>query len=170
VELAREVGKALARETRSKSACMLLGPTVNIHRSPLGGRNFEVSALAGPFWSSLNVGPELLRGSCLDWSDGIGIHPRTSVGWDIGDHQAFCKLLAAKATSVPTTDRLYKVCNDSETDRRTMSVVVEERTLREIYLRPFQIAFAKASPWGMMTSYNKVEFSLAWIVYCPANH
>lgn len=36
-----KVGKALASECRSKSAWALLGPTVNIHRSPLGGRNFE---------------------------------------------------------------------------------------------------------------------------------
>lgn len=36
------VGKALAQECRSKSASVILGPTVNIHRSPLGGRNFEV--------------------------------------------------------------------------------------------------------------------------------
>lgn len=40
-KLARRVGKALAEETQSKGAYVLLGPTVCIHRSPLGGRNFE---------------------------------------------------------------------------------------------------------------------------------
>jgi beta-glucosidase len=39
--LLTEVGAALARETRTKGAQVLLGPTVNLHRSPLGGRNFE---------------------------------------------------------------------------------------------------------------------------------
>jgi len=39
--LVEEVGKALGRETRSKAAQLLLGPTINIHRSPLAGRNFE---------------------------------------------------------------------------------------------------------------------------------
>src|SRR5690242_19965176 len=39
--LVERVGQALAEETRSKGAQVLLGPTVNIHRSPLGGRNFE---------------------------------------------------------------------------------------------------------------------------------
>lgn len=39
--LARRIGKALAEETQSKGAYVLLGPTVCIHRSPLGGRNFE---------------------------------------------------------------------------------------------------------------------------------
>ena len=41
VELIERVGQALAEETRSKGAQILLGPTVNMHRSPLGGRNFE---------------------------------------------------------------------------------------------------------------------------------
>ncbi len=40
-ELAHEIGKALAAETRSKGARVLLAPTVNIHRSGLNGRNFE---------------------------------------------------------------------------------------------------------------------------------
>ena len=41
VDLIERVGQALAEETRSKGAHILLGPTVNMHRSPLGGRNFE---------------------------------------------------------------------------------------------------------------------------------
>lgn len=40
-ELVGRVGVALAEETKTKSAHILLAPTVNIHRSPLGGRNFE---------------------------------------------------------------------------------------------------------------------------------
>ncbi|MDO8363724.1 MAG: beta-glucosidase [Actinomycetota bacterium] len=40
-ELVHEVGEALAREVRSKGAHVLLAPTVNLHRTPVGGRNFE---------------------------------------------------------------------------------------------------------------------------------
>ena len=40
-ELVREVGRALGREARAKSAHVLLGPTVNLQRTPIGGRNFE---------------------------------------------------------------------------------------------------------------------------------
>lgn len=40
-DLIEEIGGLLAEETKAKSAHVLLGPTVNIHRSPLAGRNFE---------------------------------------------------------------------------------------------------------------------------------
>jgi beta-glucosidase len=44
IELTRRVGAALGDEARSKGAHVLLGPTVNLHRSPLGGRDFECFA------------------------------------------------------------------------------------------------------------------------------
>src|SRR5437667_10536606 len=40
-DLLERVGQALARETKMKGAQVLLAPTVNLQRSPLGGRNFE---------------------------------------------------------------------------------------------------------------------------------
>ncbi len=40
-DLVREIGGALAEETKSKGAHVLLGPTINIHRSVTNGRNFE---------------------------------------------------------------------------------------------------------------------------------
>lgn len=39
--LVEEVGAALGHEARSKGAHVLLAPTVNLHRTPIGGRNFE---------------------------------------------------------------------------------------------------------------------------------
>jgi beta-glucosidase len=39
--LVERVGAALAEETRAKGAQVLLAPTINLHRSPLGGRHFE---------------------------------------------------------------------------------------------------------------------------------
>ncbi len=50
-ELVQRVGQALGQETKTKGAQVLLGPTVNIHRSPLNGRNFE-SFSEDPFLSS----------------------------------------------------------------------------------------------------------------------
>src|SRR5512141_3048396 len=40
-ELIEKAGAALASEVKAKGAHVLLGPTVNIHRTPLAGRNFE---------------------------------------------------------------------------------------------------------------------------------
>ncbi|MFI1047301.1 beta-glucosidase [Streptomyces griseoruber] len=40
-ELARRAGLLLAQEARRKGVHVLLAPTVNLHRSPLGGRHFE---------------------------------------------------------------------------------------------------------------------------------
>lgn len=50
----------------------------------------------------------------------------------------------------------HMVCNDSETDRDRMNAVVDERTLREIYLLPFEFC-AAAGAGAMLTAYNRVN-------------
>ncbi|WP_338759875.1 glycoside hydrolase family 3 C-terminal domain-containing protein [Massilia sp. METH4] len=50
----------------------------------------------------------------------------------------------------------HLVCNDSETERDRMNAVVDERTLREVYLLPFEMA-AAAGCAGMLTAYNRVN-------------
>ena len=47
-------------------------------------------------------------------------------------------------------------CNNSEKSRHWMSMEVDERTLREIYLRAFEMA-CEANPWTVMCSYNLVN-------------
>jgi beta-glucosidase len=49
------------------------------------------------------------------------------------------------------------VANESETDRTTINCVVPERALRELYLRPFEIAVRESQPWALMTSYNLIN-------------
>ncbi|KAI5827683.1 glycoside hydrolase family 3 protein [Schizophyllum commune Tattone D] len=122
VDLAEEVGKALADECRAKGCHILLGPTVNTQRSPLGGRGFE----------SFSEDP-VLNGTIA---------------------AAYINGLQSKGVSATIK---HFVANDQEFERFSISADVSERALREIYLKPFQIALKKGNPWAFMSSYNRVN-------------
>jgi beta-glucosidase len=49
----------------------------------------------------------------------------------------------------------HLVCNDTETARDSYDAIVDEATLREVYLLPFEMA-ARAGCAGLMAAYNKV--------------
>lgn len=122
VDLVERVGQALGQEARTKGASVLLAPTVNIHRSPLNGRNFEC------------------------YSEDPYLSGRMAVAYING----------VQSQGVGATIKHY-VCNDSEYERNSISSEVDERTLREIYLVPFQMAVRDARPWAVMASYNRVN-------------
>jgi beta-glucosidase len=61
-----------------------------------------------------------------------------------------------QSTGVAATVKHYAV-NEQETRRFTMDCIVSERAMREIYLKPFEIAVKVAKPWAVMTSYNLVN-------------
>lgn len=121
-DLVREVGEALAAEVQAKGAHILLAPTVNIHRSPLAGRNFECYS-EDPFLTGT------LASAYID-----GLQSR-GVGACIK----------------------HFVCNDSEFERHSISSDVGERALREIYLKPFEMAMQRAKPWSLMSAYNRIN-------------
>lgn len=58
----------------------------------------------------------------------------------------------------------HLVANESETDRMITSSEVDERPLRELYLRAFEIAIARSNPWTIMCAYNRLNG-----VYCAEN-
>lgn len=120
--LAERVGQALAQETKTKGARVLLAPTVNIHRTPIGGRNFE-SFSEDPYLTA-RMAVAYIRGL---QSQGIGATVKHYAG------------------------------NESEFERTSISTEVDERTLREIYLPPFEAAVREANTWAVMASYNLVN-------------
>jgi beta-glucosidase len=61
-----------------------------------------------------------------------------------------------QAGGVAATVKHY-VANESETDRMTVDARVDERTLRELYLAPFEHALRASGPWAFMAAYNRVN-------------
>ncbi|GAA2158989.1 beta-glucosidase family protein [Pedococcus bigeumensis] len=120
-ELVRRVGRALGEEARAEGVQVLLGPGVNMKRSPLCGRNFEYFSedpvLSGELGAAYVTGVQ---------SVGVG------------------------------TSLKHFAANNQEIERTRISVVAEERTLRETYLAAFERVVEKADPWTVMCSYNRI--------------
>lgn len=127
--LANELGKTLGAECHALKVDVLLGPGVNIKRSPLCGRNFEYLT-EDPYLSGV-MAASLINGV---QSTGIG-------------------------TSIK-----HFACNNQELRRNVVSSVVDERTMREIYLTAFEYAVKNANPRTVMCAYNKING-----VYCSEN-
>ncbi len=70
---------------------------------------------------------------------------------------------AVQAHDVAVTVKHF-VANDTEIDRHTVDVVVDERVLRELYLRPFEACVREAGAWGIMSAYNQLDGE-----FCGAN-
>ena len=121
-DLLARVGRALGEEARAEGVGVLLGPGINIKRSPLCGRNFEYLS-EDPLVSGI-LGSALVRGL---QSQGVG---------------ASLKHFAA---------------NNQEADRMRVSADIDERPLREIYLRGFQRVVQREQPWTVMCSYNRLN-------------
>ncbi len=121
-ELVRRIGHALGREARSKSAQVVLGPTVNLHRTPIGGRNFEC----------MSEDPLLTAELAVAYVEGL------------------------QAEGVASCIKHF-VGNDTEFERMTISSEIDERTLRELYLLPFEAAVKRAGVRAVMSGYNRLN-------------
>jgi beta-glucosidase len=121
-DLVQRVGELLGEEARTKSARVLLAPTVNLHRSPLAGRNFECYS-EDPLLSG-KIAAGFIRGV---QSRGVAATVKHFVG------------------------------NEAEHQRTTISSDLDERSLRELYLVPFEIAVKEGGVLAVMSSYNRVN-------------
>lgn len=122
MDLIERVGEALGMEARAAGVDVVLGPGLNIKRSPLCGRNFE-------YYSEDPLLTGMLAGAIAGGMQSQGV-------------AACLKHFAV---------------NSQETDRLRVSANLDARTLREIYLRAFQIALETSSAWTVMTSYNRIN-------------
>lgn len=120
--LGEEIGRALGEEARVQDVHVVLGPGLNIKRSPLCGRNFEY----------FSEDPYLAGKMAAGYVRGI---------------QSKGRYACPKHFAV----------NSQELRRMAMNAVVDERTLREIYLTGFEIAVKEGRAKALMTSYNQVN-------------
>lgn len=125
-QLGEELGKTLGKEAMAEGVNVLLGPGLNIKRSPLCGRNFEYFSedpyLAGKMAASYVRGIQ---------SQGVYACPK------------------------------HFAVNSQELRRMAMNAVVDERTLREIYLTGFEIAVKEGKAKTIMSAYNEVNGTYA---------
>ncbi len=120
--LVRDIGELLGREVVAKGARLHLAPTINLHRTPVGGRNFECMS-EDPYLTAITAREYVLGVQ----SQGVASCIKHFVG------------------------------NDTEFERMTIDSQIDERTLREMYLLPFEHAVRDAHVMSIMTSYNRIN-------------
>ena len=128
--LGEEVGRALGEETAANRVNVLLGPGLNVKRSPLCGRSFEYFS-EDPYLSG-KMAAAYVRGI---QENGIAACPK------------------------------HFAVNSQELRRMASNSVLDERTLRELYLTAFEIVVKEAHPKSIMSAYNKVND-----IYANENH
>ena len=115
-------GEILGEEANNFGISTLLGPAINIKRSPLCGRNFEYFS-EDPYISG-ELGTAYVNG--------------------------------VQSKKMGTSLKHF-AANNQETNRFSESNVVDERTLREIYLAGFEACVKNAKPTTVMCSYNEIN-------------
>lgn len=118
-ELAELYGRSLGEEALYRGKDVVLGPGVNIYRTPLNGRNFEY----------MGEDPLLASRMVMPYIKGL------------------------QSNGVAACVKHYAL-NNNEVNRHTSNVIVDDRTLYEIYLPAFKAAVTEGGAWSIMGSYN----------------
>ena len=126
IKLGETLGQYLGAEAAANDVNVLLGPGLNIKRSPLCGRNFEYFS-EDPYLAG-KMAAAYIRGI---QSQGVAACPK------------------------------HFAANSQELRRMSTDSVVDERTLREIYLTNFEIAVTEGAPKTIMSAYNRINGTYA---------
>ena len=118
-ELSALYGKSIGEEARYRKKSVLLGPGVNIYRTPLNGRNFEY----------MGEDPYLAGEMVVPYVKGV------------------------QSNGVAACVKHFAL-NNQEVNRHTTNVIVDDRTLYEIYLPAFKKAVIDGGAWSIMGAYN----------------
>lgn len=121
-DLVSKMARSIAYEAIEKNVDIVLGPGINIKRTPVCGRNFEYFS-EDPYLSGI------LAAAYINSVEEMGVG----------------------------TSLKHFAVNNQEANRQTANSQVDERALREIYLRGFQLALEKSDPATIMCSYNRVN-------------
>lgn len=128
-ELAYKSGQVLGCEARGRGKDIILGPGINIIRSPLCGRNFEY----------MSEDPYVAGQMAVPFIKGV------------------------QENDVSVCVKHFAV-NNQETERLNVEAIVDDRTLREIYLPAFESAVKEGHARAIMSAYNKI-----WGYHCSHN-
>lgn len=121
-DLAYDLGDAIGEEASVYGIDMWYAPAMNIHRSPLGGRNFEYFS-----------------------EDPL-----------VSGYMAAGMINGAQDNNLMVTIKHF-ILNEQEINARSgVMVWANEQAIRELYLRPFEIANKEADPTGAMSSFINV--------------
>lgn len=121
-DLAREMGECFSAEAAAWKINGIYGPSMNIHRTPFGGRNYEY----------FSEDPVITGKMAADIVTGFN----TNRIYNYIKHFA-----------------MYNQCTNAVDGITTWS---NEQAIREIYLRPFEIAVKEADVHAVMSSYNRI--------------
>jgi beta-glucosidase len=121
-EMASRVGAGIGRDARARGVHFMLGPGMNIYRSPRNGRNFEYFG-EDPFLAG-----------------------QIASGYIVGMQQQ----------GVAATAKHY-MGNNSEFLRHDSDSLIDERTVREIYLPAFEASVKDGHVVAVMDSYNLIN-------------
>ncbi len=120
-ELANKMGDSVGIEARCIGTDIWYAPGVNIHRNPMGGRNFEYFS-EDPVLSG-TIGAQIIDGA---WGQGL------------------------------VTTIKHFAMNDQESHRAGIFTWADEQTMREIYLKAFEIPVKESACYGVMSAYNRI--------------